>query len=299
MSNKDVIVIQDVPQYVVQIQGDTVDEIVTTQREYNVIEVGLTGPQGPQGAAGDISGAVITINDVESDSSGNVQISIEGYTYSTSADGFLHFSPIPEVVPLSVTLNGGSDNEVGSTVNSVNLTWSYNEGDADPDTSQTLNQGIGAITPLTERSYTFSTPISADTTFTITAVDSTRGTDSDSTSVTFNQYKVYWGTFAPDSNLSESDIESLSNDSLETARDLTLANFAGGGNRIVYAYPVSFGLATVRDGNGFIFQDWYNAGVGQTTPYQVSVTNAFGVTTDYYVYQTFNQYFGTPTFEWS
>ena len=269
--------------------------------------VGLTGATGPAGTNGldgkDGKDAVIPIEllnlpdrvtTLEQQPIGNVYGGVsKNYVQKLIDDaiGGIVIGP----TALEVTLSGGStNNEIGSVVNSVNLTWAYNGADVDVDTSQSLDNGIGSL-PLTDRSFNFTTPISTNTTFTITGVDSERGTDTDSTSVNFN-YRVYWGNFAPDNNLTEANVEGLSNNEIRGDYIKTFTGVGGVGERFVFAYPKSYGLATVRDGNNFLFQDWYNNGVAQTTPYEVTITNSFGVTADYYVYQTFNIFFGLVTF---
>lgn len=313
---KEVIIIEDNTQEVIIIESSSVDEIVAVDKEYEVIEVGISGPQGSAGADGSsvtliggsgvivtespadtwtisVSGnvevdAVQTINSV-APSGGEITISIDGYTYTSPTDGVLNFV---QTVPLSVTLNGGSTNETGDTVASVNLTWSYNDGDSDVDTSQTLNQGIGAVTPLSSRSYLYNTPITTDTTFTITSVDSVRGTDSDSTSVRFG-LRVYSGVttatvMTSGDVVTDADYNNItlgSNPDYDDTYDCT------GGRYYYYAYPDSWGLlsGTNTKVNGLSFSDWSdNAGGAAVNGFTVDIENAFGVVTTYRVYRVFN-----------
>lgn len=69
-------------------------------------------------------------------------------------------------IPLTVSFGSGSNHEIGETVN-PNLTWSYNK----VIISQSLNQGIGNI-GVDIRNYS-PTPISLDTTYTLTGSDGT------------------------------------------------------------------------------------------------------------------------------
>jgi hypothetical protein len=274
----------DVPTNHVQIYSLTDGEV------YYVDEDGNTSRLSNQTTS--ISGALLTINNVESDVQGGITITIDGYTSSTTGDGHLSFD---EIVPLTVNLTSpeAGTYEVGSTVASVELNWSYNEGDADPD-SQSLNQGIGAIANNL-RTTTYSTPISASsvstTTFTINSSDDIRGSDSDSVNVRF-AFRVYYGVTSQGTNLNEAQIEALASNALQSSRSRTVDYDCTGGNYTVYAYPKSYGLATVRDGNGLLVQNWRDSEASVTDPYEVSVTNANGITTDYYVYHSFNLYNG-------
>ena len=192
------------------------------------------------------------------------------------------------------SLTGGSVNEIGSTVNSVNLAWTYNNSDASPNTSQSFNNGIGSLS-LAARAYVYNTPIVSNTTFTLTAVDSQRGSASASTTVSFTSRR-FWGVTTSAGQLIEAQIEAGSSE-LSANRNKSIVFDCTGGRRIFFAYPVSYGLATVRDVNNFIFQDWLG---GVTTPYTVSITNSFGYTQDYYVYHSNNIYnSATVTFVWS
>jgi hypothetical protein len=200
--------------------------------------------------------------------------------------------PAPAALDIT-SFTGGGTYELGSVITAVNLAWTYNY---DPDTIQSLNQGIGSL-PLLDRSYMFTTPISSSTTFTLSASDSVHGSDSDNEVVSFVNRR-YYGTFAADALLTNSDVVALTSE-LVDSRVKSFVSFACGGNRFVFAYPKRLGLAAVTDGSNNVYQDWYDGGSGSISPYEVTVTNAYGYSEVFYVYQSFNQYFGSPTFHFN
>lgn len=93
------------------------------------------------------------------------------------------------------------------------------------------------------------------------------------------RWRMYWGTSA-NTSLTESQIEGLISSSLATNSTGTFA-FAAGNYKYI-AYPTAFGLKTsFKDPSTGFDVDMQAA----TT---VSVTNSYGVTTDYYVHRTTN-----------
>jgi hypothetical protein len=92
----------------------------------------------------------------------------------------------------------------------------------------------------------------------------------------------------------ESEIKSLSS-SLTTSRVRTVTS-DGTGTHLVFAYPKSWGLAVALDPNSLEFRDWLLG----ASPYEVTITNQYGIVTDYYVYHTFNEYYGSNFYlSWS
>lgn len=252
-------------------------------------EAPSAGPNGELGRLALENEVVKSINLVDP-SGGNVTIIIDDYVMTNPSPGVIRFT---QIVPLSVNLNGGGTYEVGQTVNSVNLTWSYNNGNPDPDTSQTLNQGIGSV-PLNDRSYVYNTPITASglstVSFSITGVDSIRGSDSDSTNVRFG-LRVYSGITtnsvmtAADITGGSSQIRTSANPDYDDTYDCT------GGNYFWYAYPASWGLLSASNTkvNGLSFSAWSdNAGGQDAEGFTLNVTNAYGHTELYRVYRVFN-----------
>ena len=93
----------------------------------------------------------------------------------------------------------------------------------------------------------------------------------------------YHGTFAGAGPLTESQIKALGTASLQTDDAATYTYGAASGTYKYIACPVSFGtLTTFKDQST-------NLDVPMEAPYTVSVTNAYGQTTNYNVYRTTNQ----------
>lgn len=92
-------------------------------------------------------------------------------------------------------------------------------------------------------------------------------------------WRFYWGS-SSDSSATESMIEGLQNDSLYNSRNRTYTCDAT--NYKWMCWPTSFGQPTSfkDDATGFA--------VPMESPETVSVTNSFGVTTNYYAYRTTN-----------
>lgn len=181
--------------------------------------------------------------------------------------------------------------EVGQSLSGADLSWTSNKNEI----SQSLNNGIGAITNGV-RAYHHADTITATRTYTLTITDG-QTTATPSATITF-EHRRFWDSTALDTNLTAANISGAANSELSTGRAKTIT-FTPGGNHIFYAYPTAFGLATVKDGNGFTFTDWRDGGVQSTSPYIVSYTNAYGFTENYYVYHSFNTYAGSVTFIWS
>jgi len=172
------------------------------------------------------------------------------------------------------TFTGGGTYEIGASVSSITFGWTVNKILA----SQSINQGVGTISPATLRTktYTPSPAITGNITFTLTVSDGTTS-DTATTALAF-QNKAYWGTSAV--NVDDSaDILALAGSAFATAVDKTVSGAGGDGNYWYYCYPASFGDATFYVGG---FQTVFS----RTT---VSFTNASGYTVDYYVYKSPNR----------
>jgi len=177
--------------------------------------------------------------------------------------------------------------EIGSTVSSIGLTWSYNNS----VTSQSINQSIGSL-PIGQRAYTYSTPTSSNITFTLTGTDG-RTTVTPNASLSFLR-KRYWGTIPSVPGGMPSNAQILAaNSELTTSRAKTISYDCStpvGGNHWWYAYPTSLGLSTVTI-NGLPFSDWYNPtnpSVSTVSPTSISLTNAYGHVESYYLYRVYN-----------
>ncbi len=244
---------------------------------------------------------VQTINS-ESPSAGNISFISDGtIDVIPKGDGTIQISLY---VPINTSLSATSVNvngvgimspnslEKGMTILETTLDWnSYNK----IPTSQSLNQLIGSIS-IGTTNYNHIDSYTSNRTYTLTYSDGQTNKNT-STLVRFRDLR-FWGTTSSSANLSEAQLEAQSSE-LSTSRSKSIT-FAANGDRIFYAYPTSFGLATVKDSNNLTFQSWMNGGVEVTSPYVVSITNSYGYTQDYYVYQSFNT-FGSSSiqFAWS
>ena len=156
-------------------------------------------------------------------------------TLQDAMDKLLYVTP-------SVSISGGGTYEIGRVIESVTLNWSWNKA----ITSQSLNQGIGSL-DISLRTYTYSTAISTNTTFTITGSDGTT-TKSASTSVNFLP-KRYWGTTTTPT-ITDSQILGLSSELASNRQQKRTFNCSGG-KYWWFVIPTSYcnGIG-FKDGNG-------------------------------------------------
>jgi hypothetical protein len=168
--------------------------------------------------------------------------------------------------------------EVGSTVDDVNLSWSYNKSIS----SQSINQGIGSLDTAL-RTYALSgLGLTTTTTYTLTANGIPTGSDSDSTSVSF-RYKKFYGKDSDAGPLSDADIKALDNSGFATSR-ATSFNITCSAEYIYISYPKSWGAASFKV-NGLDNTAW--------TLTDASFTNDAGSTYDAYTYRSDNILTGT------
>ena len=171
----------------------------------------------------------------------------------------------------TVSIAGGGNYEIGSTRATTVLTWVWNKSIV----SQSLNQGIGSLEPSV-RTYTYETPISTNTTFTITGTDGTTS-KSASTSVNFMP-KRYWGVSAKTS-LTDEEIIALSSE-LSTSRQQTRTFNCSGGKYFYFAIKTSYCSGIQFKVGGLSFSDM----IVTTRPF----TNASGHTDTYNIYRVNN-----------
>lgn len=171
--------------------------------------------------------------------------------------------------PIASLTNNIGTVEIGNTVSSVTLNWTFNK----EETSQSLNQGIGSR-PIGERSFVHA-PVNytSDVTYTLTISDGTNTITNNSAIKFLN--RVHWGTSA-NTSLTSPQILGLSNNSFATGRSRSFT-IDGNGEYLYYCYPESFGEATFTV-NGLLNTAW--------TQTIVSHTNASGFTTNYRVYRS-------------
>ena len=174
---------------------------------------------------------------------------------------------------------GGNDYEKGSTVNNVNLVWSFNK--PANVVSQSINQGIGAISVGTTSHNLTLQNITANRTYTLTASDGKTVTTKDTT-VRFLD-SVYYGV-SPLSTLSTAQVLMLNSELAEDRKANRLFDCTGG--RYFYvAFPTLFGTPMFRVG-GLAF----SAMLKTTIP---AFVNASGETLSLDVYRVQDMQWGT------
>ncbi len=163
--------------------------------------------------------------------------------------------------------------EIGLSINSVGLIWSWNK----TITSQSLNQGIGDLsTSTTSYTYTPANPIDSNITFTITGGDGVE-TATSSVSVSFMP-KRYWGVSTLTS-LTDADILNLSQE-LSTSRTQTRTFDCSGGKYFYFVIKTSYCNNIGFKVNGMTFSD-----MDVETR---NFTNASGHTDQYNIYRVHN-----------
>ena len=191
-------------------------------------------------------------------------------TVDAALSHLLYVSPL-----INSFTNSVNNIEKGSTVSSTVLNWTVNK----TMTTESLNQGIGSITP-TLLTYTDTATYTTNRTYTLTVGDGTN-TVSANTSISFLDSN-YYGVNA-NTTLNDSQINALSSQ-LQTTRAQTRNGISPSAQYIYICYPASYGTATFTV-NGLVNTDW-NLTVQNHT-------NVSGSTTSYNVYRTNNLLTGT------
>ena len=174
------------------------------------------------------------------------------------------------------TFNWNLSNDINVAANSISIQDVTNgttyQQDLSNDNQQDIDIG-NAIVKTTDQSNTWRL--------------SAKNTKNQTISRNFNVYwrwKTYYGT---------SDLETLTADQIKSLTSSSLdSNFSGnksvaGGGYKYFAYPVEFGLKTrfIDSINGFA--------VAMEQHTVVSITNTYGVSTDYYLHRTTNPIVGS------
>lgn len=202
-------------------------------------------------------------------------VTFQNATYSTVEQALNKLLSVPiSVTSLTSSIQSA---EIGSTINSLVLNWSYNANIIAQSITNT-----GATLAASDRTYTYSTPISSDRTFILTGTDGT-STASASVSITFYR-KRHWGANENES-LTDAQIRGLSGSEFATARAASKAITASG-QYIYIAYPASFGEATISV-NGLINTAWNLTTRGYS--------NYYGHESQYHIYRS--QYKLTGTYQ--
>ena len=126
---------------------------------------------------------------------------------------------------------------IGSSISTIKFSWTLNKtATSITITGPSLNEEIDPI--LTSKSFTFATPITKTTTFTLTVEDEKEGTMSKTTTVSFTNY-VYYGKSDNQSTVDTSDGNFTAVLSDSKARTITVT--AGEREYIYYLLPSRLG----------------------------------------------------------
>ncbi|KFI92427.1 hypothetical protein BISA_0827 [Bifidobacterium saguini DSM 23967] len=227
--------------------------------------------RGPAGAGADVA---------TSEKAGIVKPSND---FDVTADGTLSLYTAMSIS----SFTGGSDHEIGETVDTVNLAWKLNK------TPTTLTLDGQEITKGTDGQFPASQPltgqgIKANKTYTLAATDARGSKAQKSTSVLFH-YKRYWGVGEnPADGVDSAFLLALAGSELGDTKSKTFTVNAAAGQYIWYAIPHSFGTPTFKVGG---FEGGFN--LVKTFDH----TNASGATVSYDVYQSTNASLGQTTVE--
>lgn len=189
-----------------------------------------------------------------------------------------------------VSVTGGTNLEVNQTVINPTFTASYSGG---TPVSATLSNNfdgytVSPVSPFLSFPTTHSyqkTVYGQSITFTVTA---NNGFFNKTGTSTFNWLqKVFYGVGAAGQS-SESFIESLAGNPITSTRSRTFT-VSPTGQKIYYAHRTAYGLLAPTD---FVVGG-FAGGFNNTAT--VSITNAFGFTENYYVYESDNLLTGSTT----
>lgn len=173
--------------------------------------------------------------------------------------------------------------EIGQIVNEVVFNWSYNK---DGITSQTLTDCT--LANETVRTATYSTPITSNKTFTLTASDSSKSVSA-SKSISFKHY-IYWGACAePVGDYDSSFILNLASKRFSTNTKGSYSATLGSGEFLYVAYPSTYQL----------INSWWVGGFEVTTEQigTLAFTNASGNTTTFRITRSTKSGLGSITAE--
>ena len=169
--------------------------------------------------------------------------------------------------------------EIGSTVNSLEFAWAYNKDIV----SQSLTDCT--LADETVRSATYSTPISSNKTFTLTASDGTK-TVTATKSISFKN-KIYWGSAANPDSFTSAFILALSGKKFATTYKGSYNVTVGSGEYAFVACPASWNMPNSCKIGGF-GTDLVDCG-------NISFTNASGASSLYKIVRTTQSGLGAIT----
>lgn len=252
---------------VTAVAGDTVHVSSVVQG------INLMGPQGPKGDPGEGADVPLATDSV----AGKVKV---GRDFDYADDGTIS---LYRAIALSY-LNGGSNNELGSTVDSVTLTWDWNKVPSSltldgKDVAKGEDGAFPKSASLTKLGIT------ANRTFTLVATDA-RGAKSTKTTTVAFLNRAYWGVGPADATIDSAFLLGLANSALTGTRARDLSVNAGAGEHIFYAIPAALGTPTFLVGG-------FEGGFSKVAT--IEHTNASGGKASYDVYMSGNAGLGQTT----
>lgn len=189
-------------------------------------------------------------------------------TYDTvkkALDHLLYVSPVIKTLNLSKS----REVEIGTTVNGVTINWDINKE------VETLK--LNGTSVVGRTSYNDSEDITTDKTWTLVATDAEGTTVSKSVSMKFLN-KVYWGASTDDDIVNTTEVLTLPENKLASAKSMSATFDCSGGKYIYFAMPSSFKL----DASNFTIGGLANS---NWTSKKISFTNEQGHTSDYDVFK--------------
>lgn len=246
-------------------------------------ERGDQGPQGPQGPAG------------PQGERGEPGAPVRGVDYWTEADKAEMVSDVLssdqieimaqaiadlQYVPIDITSmsNNVGTVEMGKTIESVTLTWAINK-------TPVRQMVAGKAADASQRSMTLTgLSVTADTTYTMTAVDERGAQDTASTKIAFLN-GVYYGVLPDGTEADSAAILTLTR-KLQSGKGLTFTANTGSDERICYALPARYGTPSFSVGG---FEGGFSK---QGT---VAFTNGSGYAENYDVWLSDNVGLGSTT----
>lgn len=247
--------------------------VVDTAREANgfqtlylqFTDTGLPNDDDDDDSGGSGGGGTVTVDVTAADVTYD---NAEYPTVKAALDKLLY------VAPSITSFSGGGSYENGKSIATVNFAWAVNK----TVTSQSITD-VGSV-GVSARAYTYTptTPITGNKTFTLTVGDGTK-TATRSTSISFYN-KIYWGT-SDKATLTNADIlafETAGNAAFASSRAIKKTFNCSGGKYFYFAIPTSMcsGLTIVVGGLSFS---------AFTTVTMADFTNASGKTVSYNIYR--------------
>lgn len=225
------------------------------------------------------------LNDLESSLSlnaSNITYNSYGYTSVQEALDSLLYTPLA-INSLSLSVNNTV--EIGRVINGCAISWSYNKSTI---TEQTLTIG-GTVYSLSldSRSYSYTSQISNNISFSLTGKDEKDNTSTRTVSIVYCN-RVFWGVSSSTTYNNSFFANELTNSTLSNNKNRSITVNAGIGQYIYYAIPSRLGACTFKVGG-------FEGGFSNVATF--SLTNTYGFTEDYDIYRSDNTGLGNTTIE--